>query len=103
MINEIIGKIINWKHFIRLNVTIVFNKFRMHLKNEDFIIFITVLGIYKYRILFFGLTNAPNFFQQYITEVLFEYFDDFGQIYFDDILIYITVPEKNTKNMSKNW
>ena len=57
LINEILIKIQNYKYFIRLNIIIVFNKFRMHLNNENFIIFFIFFKIYKYRIFSFKLIN----------------------------------------------
>ena len=70
LIKEIIEKIIKCKHFIKLNIIAIFNKFRMHFDNENYTTFITVLNIYKYRVLSFDLINDFNSFQQYINNVL---------------------------------
>ena len=70
LIKEIIEKIIKCKYFIKLNIIVVFNKFRMHSDNENYIIFITVLNVYKYCVLLFNLINELNSFQQYINNVL---------------------------------
>ena len=70
LIKEIIEKIIECKHFIQLNIIIVFNKFRMHLDNENYTTFITTLNVYKYRVLSFELINDFSSFQQYINNVL---------------------------------
>ena len=70
LIKEIIEKIIECKHFIKLNIIIVFNKLRMHFDNENYTTFITILNAYKYRVLSFDLINDFNSFQQYINDVL---------------------------------
>ena len=70
LIKKIIEKIIECKYFIKLNIIAVFNKFRMHLDNENYTIFITVLNVYKYHVLSFDLINEFNSFQQYINDVL---------------------------------
>ena len=70
LIKEIIEKIIECKHFIKLNIIAVFNKFRMHFDNENYTTFITTLNAYKYRVLSFDLINELNSFQQYINDVL---------------------------------
>ena len=70
LIKKIIKKIIECKHFIKLNIIIVFNKFRMHFDNENYTIFITILSVYKYRVFSFKLINDLNSFQQYINDVL---------------------------------
>ena len=70
LIKEIIKKIIECKHFIKLNIIVVFNKFRMHFDSENYTIFITILNVYKYRILSFDLINELSSFQQYINDIL---------------------------------
>ena len=70
LIEEIIEKIIECKHFIKLNIIVVFNKFRIHFDNENYTIFITTLNVYKYRVLSFDLINELNSFQQYINDAL---------------------------------
>ena len=70
LIEKIIEKIIKCKHFIKLNIIVVFNKFRMHFNNENYIIFITILNAYKYYVFSFDLINNLNSFQQYINDTL---------------------------------
>ena len=52
-INEILIKLIECKYITKLNIIAIFNKFRIHSKNENLIMFICSLEIYKYYILFF--------------------------------------------------
>ena len=70
LIEKIIEKIIKCKYFIKLNIIVVFNKFRMHLDSENYTTFITVLSAYKYRVLSFELINEFSSFQQYINDIL---------------------------------
>ncbi len=42
----------------------------MHFNNENYIIFITALEVYKYKMLSFELTNELISFQQYMNDVL---------------------------------
>ena len=70
LIKEIIEKIIECKHFIKLNIIVVFNKLRMHFDSENYTTFITTLNVYKYRVLSFDLINEFNSFQQYINDAL---------------------------------
>ena len=70
LIKKIIKKIIECKHFIKLNIIAVFNKLRMHFDNENYTTFITVLSAYKYRVLSFELINELSSFQQYINNAL---------------------------------
>ncbi len=95
LINEIIGKIVSCKHLTRLNIISAFNKLQMHLNNENYITFITALEAYKYKMLSFKLTNKSIFFQQYMNDVLWDFLNNFCQVYLDDILIYSKMRKKH--------
>ncbi len=85
----------NCKHLTRLNIISAFNKLQMHLDNENYITFITALEAYKYKILSFKLTNELIFFQQYMNDILWDFLNDFCQVYLDDILIYSKMRKKH--------
>ena len=97
LIEEIIEKIIECKHLIRLNIIAAFNKLRMHSDSEDYTTFITALNAYKYRVFPFGLINELSSFQQYINNALWEFLNDFCQAYLDDILIYNCIKKEHTR------
>ncbi len=67
----------------------------MHLNNENYITFITALEAYKYKMLSFKLTNKSISFQQYMNDVLWDFLNDFCQVYLDDILIYSKMRKKH--------
>ncbi len=67
----------------------------MHFNNENYITFITALEAYKYKMLSFELTNKSIFFQQYMNDVLWDFLNDFCQVYLDDILIYSKMRKKH--------
>ena len=50
--------------------------------------FKTHYGHLKYQVIFFGLINAPDTFQDYINKILAEKLNVFVLVYLDDILIY---------------
>ncbi len=95
LIDEIIDKIVSCKHLTRLNIISAFNKLWMHLNNENYIIFITALEAYKYKMLSFKVTNELISFQQYMNNVLWNFLNDFCQVYLDDILIYSKMRKKH--------
>jgi len=95
LIDEIIDKIVSCKHLTRLNIISAFNKLQMHLDSENYITFITALEAYKYKMLSFELTNELIFFQQYMNDVLWDFLNDFCQVYLDDILIYSKTRKKH--------
>ncbi len=67
----------------------------MHLDSKNYIIFIIALEAYKYKVLSFELTNESIFFQQYMNDVLWNFLNDFCQVYLDDILIYSKTRKKH--------
>ncbi len=67
----------------------------MHLDSENYITFITALEAYKYKMLSFKLTNKSIFFQQYINDILWNFLNNFCQVYLDDILIYSKMRKKH--------
>jgi len=86
---------VNCKHLTRLNIILTFNKLWMHFNNENYITFITALKAYKYKMLSFKLINISIFFQQYMNDILWDFLNDFCQVYLDDILIYSKMRKKH--------
>jgi len=99
LINEIIDKIVSCKHLTRLNIISAFNKLQMHFDSENYITFITALEAYKYKMLSFKLTNESIFFQQYMNDILWNFLNDFCQVYLDDILIYSKMRKKHRNHV----
>ncbi len=71
----------------------------MHLNNENYITFITALEAYKYKMLSFKLTNESIFIQQYMNDILWDFLNDFCQVYLDDILIYSKTRKKHKNHI----
>ncbi len=71
----------------------------MHFNSENYITFITALEAYKYKMLSFELTNESIFFQQYMNDVLWDFLNDFCQVYLDDILIYSKIRKKHRNHV----
>ncbi len=88
LINEMINKIVDCKHLTRLNIISTFNKLQMHSDSKNYTIFIIALKAYKSKMLLFELINDSVSFQQYMNDVLWDFLNDFCQVYLDDILIY---------------
>ena len=99
LIEETLAQVTDCKYFIKLNIIVVFNKLRMHLNNEDYIIFVTFMSIYKYYVLSFDLINKSFNYQHYINDVLFEYLNQFCQTYLNDILIYSKTKKKYVRHV----
>ena len=94
-IDEILIKFIECKYITKLNIIAIFNKFRMHSKNENLITFICSLKVYKYHVLSFDLTNGLFNYQYYMNDILFNFFNEFVQCYLNNIFIYNKIKKKH--------
>ena len=68
--------------------------------------FVTFDGLYEFRVIPFGLTNAPATFQQLMQSVLTE-MSEFCSVYIDDILVFSESIEDHIKHLQlifeKSW
>jgi len=83
----------------KLDIIVAFNKLRMHSNSENYITFVTSMGVYKYHVLLFGLTNELASYQHYMNDLLFEYLNDFCQAYLNDVLIYNKILKEHIRHV----
>ncbi len=88
LIDETLARLSKAKIYTKLDIRQAFHRIRIHPDSEEFTTFRTRYGVYKYKVLWEGLTNGPATYQRYINNTLFDYLDDFCTVYLDDILIY---------------
>ena len=61
--------------------------------------FNTHIGKYEFRVLPFGLTNAPAVFQHMMNNIFRPYLNKFVCVYLDDILVYSKTPEEHLQHL----
>ena len=101
LIDEVLARVSKAKIYTKLDIRQAFHRIRMHPDSEEMTTFRTRYGLYKCKVLPFGLTNGPATYQRYMNDVLFEYLDDFCTAYLDDILIYSENQAKHEEHVKK--
>ena len=88
----LIGEALDWlgrgKQFTQLDLTSAHHQMRIRKGDKWKTVFKTWYGHFEYRVMLFGLSNAPASFWGYINKILVEKLDFFIITYLDDILIY---------------
>jgi hypothetical protein len=63
--------------------------------------FKTSHGLYQFRVVSMGLSNAPSFFQRVMNKVFQNQIGKHVLIYLDDILIFSSTPEEHIKHIQQ--
>ncbi|GEQ69454.1 hypothetical protein JCM33374_g3126 [Metschnikowia sp. JCM 33374] len=77
--------------FSTLDLQSGYHQLRIHEDTKPFTAFDTPFGQFQWNVLPFGLTDAPQVFGSYMTQLLKPY-EEFCRVYLDDILIHSPDP-----------
>jgi hypothetical protein len=74
---------------------------QIKVKDEDMqkTAFRTRYGHYEYKVMPFGVTNAPGEFMEYMNHIFHAFLDRFVVVFIDDILIYSKSEEEHAKHL----
>lgn len=101
LISEMIDRLSGSKIFTKLDLRWAYHRIRIKQGDEWKTAFRTRYGHYEYRVMPFGLSNAPSTFQAYINKALGNLVDTCCVVYLDDILIYSLDEESHEQHVSK--
>ena len=86
-IDETIARLRKGKFTSKIDLQKAFHRLRMDPTSEDFTTFTSRFGNYKFKVMPFGLCNAPADFQRFVNNQFLDYLGDWLDIYLDDFWI----------------
>jgi len=70
-------------------------------RSQKYTAFLTAYGLYQFKVMPFGLANAPATFQRLMNDVLRDYLRKFCLVYLDDIIIYSKSLKDHKRHVKK--
>lgn len=101
LISELLDRLSRAKYFACIDLADAYKQVRMAKGSEYLTAFGTRYGSFEYRVMPFGLCNAPATFQALINSTFHDMVDRFVVAYLDDILIFSETYEEHQQNIRK--
>ena len=96
LVRTLLDRLAGAKRYTKFDIIAAYNALRIRAGDEWKTAFRCRYGHFEYRVVPFGLVNAPAAFQAYINLALREYTDIFVLAYLDDIVVYSEREEDHT-------
>jgi RNase H-like domain found in reverse transcriptase/Reverse transcriptase (RNA-dependent DNA polymerase)/Integrase zinc binding domain/Chromo (CHRromatin Organisation MOdifier) domain/Retroviral aspartyl protease len=98
-IDDLLDRLCGSSHFSSIDLRSGYYQLKISQEDMPKTAFRCPLGHYHFKVLSFGLANAPASFQSAMNNVFGEYLHDFVVVYLDDILIFSKNEDEHIKHI----
>ena len=101
MVDELFDRLAGAKYFSKIDLRSGYHQIRIAKEDIEKTAFRTRYGHFEFRVLPFGLTNAPATFMRAMNETFHELLDECVIVFLDDILIFSKTKEQHEQDLRK--
>lgn len=98
-IDDLISTLAEAKIFSSIDLRQAYHQLQLIPEDRPKTAFKTPFGLYEYRVLSFGLVNAPAAFQTVMNQIFRPYLNKFVVVYLDDIMVFSKTPEEHERHL----
>ena len=98
-IDDLLDELHGAQYFTSLDLQQAYHQLRLKPEDIEKSAFTTHLGQFQYKVLSFGLTNAPATFQSVMNSLLRPHLGKYCLVYMDDVLIYSKTPQEHLQHL----
>jgi hypothetical protein len=100
-IDDMVDALAGAKYFTSLDLSSAYHQIRLQDSDVPKTAFKTPFGLYQFKVLPFGLANAPAAMQAFMNRTFAKHLGKYAVIYLDDILIYSKTKEDHIKHVTE--